>query len=42
MAVNGMERNIPGIPQKALPIKTATTEINAFNRTREATIFGMM
>ena len=42
IAVKGMERNIPGIPQIALPINTAMTEMSAFIFTLEATIFGII
>ena len=41
MAVKGMERNIPGIPHIAPPIKTTMIETRALILTRDATIFGM-
>lgn len=42
MASSGMERNIPGMPHKALPEIIAIIEKSAFIFTFEATIFGIM
>ena len=40
MARSGMERNIPGIPHKALPTNTTIIEKSALIFTLDATIFG--
>src|SRR3989338_1181156 len=42
IAVNGMDKNIPGIPHKAPPAMTTTIETRALILTREPTNFGRM
>ena len=42
IAVRGMERNIPGMPHKALPINTTIIEIKAFIFTLDATMRGII
>jgi hypothetical protein len=42
MARIGIERNMPGIPQSALPAMTTMMENSALILTFEATIFGTM
>ena len=41
MAVKGMDKNIPGMPHKALPAKITMIEIRAFILTFDATILGI-
>ncbi|MEI9956149.1 MAG: hypothetical protein WDM90_07575 [Ferruginibacter sp.] len=39
--INGIAKNIPGIPHKAFPINTITIDTNALIRTLEETIIGI-
>ena len=41
IAVNGMDKNMPGSPHKALPNKITMMEMRAFIFTFEATTFGI-
>jgi len=42
IAVKGMDRNIPGIPQIAPPTRTTTIETRAFIFTLDATTLGII